>query len=133
MGYCGDGGLAPDCKSGTTIRRGFESLYPDYIVNDIMKLTILGKTEDGLFQVVDGTTVFKLYDQTGMPLDIVFMELRDRGYMPAWETFYAAAQGNGWKHKTIVSRLREALGVYNHNKNFTEAVLARLEALEAAN
>lgn len=89
-----------------------------------MNLRVLGRNEH--FQVVHGEEVFRLFDTSGLPLDIVFLELKDRGYMPDWKTFYSAAE-KSWSHKTIISRLREALPVYNHVSDFTETVIKRLD------
>jgi alanyl-tRNA synthetase len=91
-----------------------------------MELRILGKTECGNFLVVHGEEVFRLFDTSGLPLEIVFMELKDRGFMCDWESFYKSAERHGWKHKTIISRLTEALPCYTHIENFTETVIQRL-------
>jgi alanyl-tRNA synthetase len=89
-----------------------------------MNLKVIGKSPDYL--IVHGEEVFKLFDTSGLPLDIVFMELKDRGYMPDWRSFYSAAENHGWKPKTIISRLRESLPIYNHTPDFTEVVISRL-------
>lgn len=91
-----------------------------------MELKILGKTICNNYIIVDGEEVFKLFDTSGLPLEIVFMELKDRGYMCDWESFYRSAERHGWKHKTIISRLIEALPCYTHVDNFTETVIKRL-------
>jgi alanyl-tRNA synthetase len=91
-----------------------------------MELKILGKTECGNFLVVHGEEVFRLFDTSGLPLEIVFMELKDRGYMPDWTSFKLTAENHGWKVKTIITRLTEATSCYTHVENFTETVISRL-------
>lgn len=69
-------------------------------------LVITGKTQDGR-QVVGG--VFKLFDTFGIPLDMVLMNLEDHGLVVDWPDFIEAALIQGWKMKTVVSRLGEAI------------------------
>ena len=47
-------------------------------------MTIIGKTSDGKL-VIQG--VFSLFDEKGIPLDIIFDYLNEKGWMPDWGNF----------------------------------------------
>jgi hypothetical protein len=68
-------------------------------------MNIVGKTEDGRY-VMSG--IFHLYATRGLPLSILFMGLYDNNMIPSPIHFYEDAIGNGWNHKTIFNKLREA-------------------------
>lgn len=86
---------------------------------------IVGETTDGK-SVVSG--VFKMYDTLGLPLADIFEQLSLRNMLPSFPHLYNEAIAAGWKHKTILLRLREALGdVYG--SEFAEEVTRRLELM----
>ena len=62
----------------------------------------VGKTEDGKC-VVAG--VYDFHQTLGIPLDFLFAELCDRGYMPDWLDFYWRAMNNGMQHDRIVAKI----------------------------
>jgi len=65
-------------------------------------MDIIGLSEDNK-QVVDG--VFKLFDSTGLPLDVIFDQCKENNMVPSWIHFYEDALRQGWKYKTIFNRL----------------------------
>jgi alanyl-tRNA synthetase len=85
---------------------------------------ITGKTTDGKL-VMDGKTVFRLYDETGLPLFMVFQVLHENNMIPDWISFYETAIAQGWAFKTIMARLDEALGDA-YDKEMKEGILKRL-------
>jgi hypothetical protein len=84
---------------------------------------IVGETTDGKM-VVAG--VFKMYDTVGLPLADIFERLTERNMIPSFPHFYDEAIAAGWKHKTIILRLREALAD-SHGSEFANVVCERLE------
>lgn len=75
-------------------------------------------------KVVNG--VFDMFATIGLPLDVVFDLLDQRGCIPSWTHFYDDAIKQGWKHETIVNRLRDNIAdVYG--KEFSDGVLERIE------
>ena len=52
-------------------------------------------------RILDGNYVFKLVDTHGLPLDIIVLELRDRGEGFDVVEFIKAAYKAGWKKKRI--------------------------------
>lgn len=71
---------------------------------------IYGKTKDGKL-VVGG--VYDFHQSLGMPLEILFLELRDRDMMPDWLDFYRLAIYNGMRHSRIIGKIQgEATGVW---------------------
>ena len=90
------------------------------------KFEVLGKTPEGT-SVVSG--VFALFDTYGLPLDTILDMLREKGMMPCWTTFYNEAVSNGWKHKSVMTRLVPLIGdVYG--RDFSDEVGRRLDLLD---
>lgn len=87
-------------------------------------LQVVGQTEDGK-PVVAG--VFRLEDTEGIPLHVSLDYLNESGFMPDWTDFYIEARKNGWKHKTIVRKLGEAIEEIYGGK-FRDVVIERLES-----
>jgi hypothetical protein len=85
----------------------------------------VGMTTDG-HRVVAG--VFKLYDTAGLPLDVLFSELREHDILPSWLHFCRDALNAGWKPKTIVSRLQDSLADA-YSPRFRDGVLATIRPL----
>lgn len=85
-------------------------------------LQVVGQTEDGK-SVVSG--VFRLEDTAGIPLHITLDYLHQHGFMPDWTDFYMEASRNGWKHKTVIRKLSEAIEEIYGSK-FRDVVIERL-------
>ena len=83
----------------------------------------VGVTPDGI-KIVDG--IFKMFDTLGLPLADLFELCEARGMWPSMPHFYADAMEAGWKHKTVILRLREALGDVKGTE-YAEEVIKRLE------
>lgn len=84
-----------------------------------------GVTEDGR-SVMGG--VFALYDTHGLPLEVAFEALRERGMVPSWVEFFDDARAAGWPYRRVLARLSEALGdVYG--PAFRDVVVGRLRRL----
>jgi len=71
-------------------------------------LEVVGKArEDRL--VVSG--VFKLFETTGLPLEIIIEELWEDGYIPSWNDFYKEAEAAGVGHRSIMIRIQEGVSI----------------------
>jgi len=53
--------------------------------------------------------VFQICDTFGFPLEIAILEIRDRGYVVAWDEFIKDARKHGWKEKTIRTKILGAV------------------------
>lgn len=91
-------------------------------------LPVLGKTDTGA-PVIGG--VFKLYDTYGLPLWAVLDQCAVRGLVIGWQAFYRDARAAGWKHKTIMTRVRADL-TDGGNVAMRDEVLQRFAGMEAA-
>ena len=85
-------------------------------------INIIGKTEDDK-PVVSG--LFKMFDTFGTPLYILFDLCNEQGWMPSWIHFYDEAHIHGWKHETIMNRLRDGMSDVYDNK-FVDVVMRKL-------
>ena len=65
-------------------------------------MKVIGKTDNGTKIVSE---VFKMFDSTGLPLDVIFDQCKENDLMPSWLDFYKEASNQGWKDKTIFNRL----------------------------
>jgi len=89
------------------------------------KVKIIGKSTDGQL-VVSG--IFKFFDTTGVPLFVIFDLCKQHNWLPSWIHLYKEAQMQGWKHKTIINRLREGMqDIYE--KEFILKVIERLNSV----
>jgi len=88
-------------------------------------LKITGKTEDNEF-IVAG--VFRFYETTGLPLDIIFDCLRQKKTIPDWLTFYVEALRAGMKHDRIISKLDSAMADI-YGTEFRDVVIERIEMI----
>jgi hypothetical protein len=86
-------------------------------------LRVVGKTEEGQL-IVAG--VYRYYETTGLPLDVMFDCLRQKGAIPDWLTFYVEAVRAGMKHERILAKLDPAL-VDAYGFAFRDVVIERLE------
>jgi alanyl-tRNA synthetase len=89
-------------------------------------LRIIGRTTDG--QLALGG-VFRLEDTFGIPLDFALHVLKNNGLVPNWVDFYTQARSNGWKHKTVIQKLSQAL-VDVYGPQFRDTVIERLNHLK---
>lgn len=88
-------------------------------------MNVVGKTPDCKC-VVGG--IFKLFDTLGMPLADLFSMCTEKNLQVSMPHFYDDAIASGWKHKTIILRLREAL-TDAHNLEHANIVCDRLETI----
>jgi len=88
-------------------------------------MKIIGKTKDGVYVVGD---IFKMFDTTGLPLTDLFMMCQQNNMQPCWIDFYNQSMTAGWKHKTVTSRLREAL-CDCYGVEYRDVVISRLDEL----
>ena len=85
-------------------------------------MKIIGMTVNKI-GVVSG--IFDLFSTNGIPLYVLFEWCKSNDYIPCWNSFYLEASNNGWKHETILSRLKEnMLDVWD--ESFIEYVIAKL-------
>ena len=92
------------------------------------KFDIVGVTPEGV-NVMSG--VFSLFDTYGLPLDSILDMMKDKNMIPCWTTFYNDATTNGWKHKSVMTRLVPLIGdVYG--PEFSTEVGRRLDLLDTA-
>ncbi len=49
--------------------------------------------------------VFELQTSVGVPLDLIQVELRERGCVVAWDAYAAAARSNGWTMRTTYTHM----------------------------
>jgi hypothetical protein len=85
-------------------------------------LVIVGETTSKT-KVVSG--VFKLFDTNGLPLVVLFQNLKDNNMIASPIHFVDEARAAGWSDKTISLRLSEALNdVYG--KPHADVVMSRL-------
>jgi len=71
-------------------------------------IKVVGKTPENRL-VVSG--VFKLFETTGLPLEIIVDELWEKGYVPSWEDFYKEAEAAGVGHRSIMIRIQEGVSI----------------------
>lgn len=84
-----------------------------------------GKTPDGRW-VVKG--VFSFYETEGMPLDVIFETLRNKGAIPDWSTFVLEAVEAGMKVPRILSMLDAAIAD-SYGPVLRDVVLLRLRSM----
>ena len=89
---------------------------------------VVGRTEDGR-PVVGG--VYRFYETYGLPLEVVFETLHEKGLVPCWIRFHRECVNAGMKHERILFKLDPALSdVYG--SEFRDRVLQGLDRLLAA-
>ena len=86
-------------------------------------MKIIGKTESGQLVVGD---IFKFFDTHGLPLADMFSMCIASDLQPCWIDFYNQAIEHGWKHKTILLRLADAL-TDSYGAEYAKIVIERLE------
>ena len=86
-------------------------------------LKVVGKTEGGI-TVVSG--VFRFYESTGLPLDVMLDCLKKNNIIPDWLTFYVEVLRAGMQHDRIISKLDEAIHDIYGSK-FRDTVIERID------
>lgn len=89
--------------------------------------TVVGQTQDGKTVYAN---VYQFFETHGMPLDILFGMLRDRGSLPCWVSFHREACAAGMKHARVLSKLDEALSDV-WGPAFRDHVIEKLQTLHA--
>jgi hypothetical protein len=56
--------------------------------------------------------IFKLHDQSGLPWDMIALELKERGLVPDWLDFFTEACKAKWKRSTIDQATDEIAAVF---------------------
>ena len=85
-------------------------------------INVIGKTKNNQL-VVNG--LFKMFDTMGTPLYVIFELCNKQNWIPSWIHFYDEAYKHGWKHKTIINRLKEGMeDIYE--PNFIDVIIKRL-------
>lgn len=84
-----------------------------------------GKTVDGLI-VVKG--VYSFYETNGMPLDVLFETLRNRGMIPDWGAFVLEAVEAKMKPARIISMLDPAIAD-SYGSHVRDVVVVRLRRM----
>lgn len=90
-------------------------------------IKLVGKTTTGSYVV---TGVYRYYETYGIPLDVLFEELRKRGFVPDWNAFIQEALDAGMKKSRILSMLSPALSD-TYGENFCNHVVSKLEQDES--
>ena len=72
------------------------------------ELRVVGETLEGL-PVIDGGWVFYMTDTKGLHLTDVLCFLKEQGMECGWPGYIEAAEQQGWKEKTYLSRVREGI------------------------
>ncbi len=90
-------------------------------------LRIVGITTDNRL-VVAG--LFKLYDEKGLPFDVIFEALLTQNIQPCWLSLYVEAENAGWKPSKIASTIEAGLRDAGHHAMATR-VAATLGAATA--
>lgn len=88
-------------------------------------IEVVGKTSDGTL-VVSG--VYKFYETNGMPLDVLFETLRNRGMIPDWGAFVLEAVEARMKPERAISMLDSAI-VDSFGAVVRDVVMVRLRRM----
>ena len=91
-------------------------------------IEVVGKTPEG-HRVVKG--VFSFYETEGIPLDVLFDTLKDKGAIPDWPTFVLEAVEAGMKVPRILSMLDTAIAD-SYGPTLRDVVLFRLRSMVEA-
>lgn len=87
-------------------------------------LEACGRTTDGR-TVVRG--MYRFYETSGVPLDVILEFIRDRGAVPDWRAFVDEAVAAGMSEARAVSKLEEAVAD-TFGPGMREAVTSRLRS-----
>lgn len=86
-------------------------------------MNIIGKTVDG-WPVVSG--LGELYFQDGIPLSVIFDDLKSKQIQPSFPSLYNEMKGNGMSHDRIIHLLNEHV-FESYGKEYRDVVIERLE------
>lgn len=102
---------------------GFDPVYWGSSPYSPAMIKLVGKTTTGSGVV---TGVYRYYETYGIPLDVLFEELRKRNFVPDWNAFIQEALAAGMKKLRILSMLSPALSD-TYGTEFCNYVIAKLE------
>lgn len=88
-------------------------------------IKVVGKTLEGM-TVVQG--VYSFYETEGLPLDVLFETLRNKGMIPDWPTFVLEAVEARMKVPRILSMLETAVAD-SYGSDMRDVVLRRLRSM----
>ena len=71
---------------------------------------------------------FDMYQIHGIPLDIIFNNLKDNNYVPDWIDIYRSARSNGMSHERILSKLEPDIDD-SFGPDWTKIVLENLNKI----
>jgi hypothetical protein len=91
-------------------------------------IEVVGKTREGLL-IVKG--VYSFYETEGLPLDVLFETLRNKGMIPDWPTFVLEAVEARMKVLRILSMLDAAIAD-SYGPSMRDVVLWRLRSMTSA-
>lgn len=92
-------------------------------------MNVVGQTADGK-KVVD---VYPLVGTHGMPMSVVCELCLKEGLVIAPLEFYRGAWGDGWKHETILSRIRDGMVDGGHPLDQVRHIVDTLDNAFASN
>ena len=70
--------------------------------------------------------IFEFYDSKGIPLSDIFDHLKSKDLVPCWVSFVRSSKTSGWKKRTLISRLKEAI-VDSYGLNFWNEIQEKLK------
>lgn len=82
-------------------------------------MNIVGKNKEGNY-IVNG--VFSIYETNGIPLDILFEQLRLNNYIPDWFQFVVDAVESGMDKNRVISMLDSSISD-SYGSEFRDNVL----------
>jgi hypothetical protein len=91
-------------------------------------LPVIGQTHEGRLLVVNG--VYALYETHGLPFDVIFGALKDRGLIPSWLHVYRDARKAGIAHDRLLGQLDPAI-VDSYGTTFRDGILKTLGQLKS--
>lgn len=86
----------------------------------------VGATTDGKPTMAG---VYRLMETEGIPLEVILMGLREKGFVISWMHFYQEAASAGMEHGRILSRLDPAIVDGGHEPEFRDYVIRALNKL----
>lgn len=89
------------------------------------KLSFSGVTSDGVTRAVSG--IFRFHSEHGLPLVDILDLLKTINVIIDWPDFIAGAKQDGWKDRTIVSKIVSACTEV-YDKEYTAEVEKRLRS-----
>jgi len=85
----------------------------------------VGTTSDGKLVL---TGVYRFYETTGLPLDVLLSCFIQKNWMPDWIDFYKTAYAAGMDHSRILAKLEESISD-SFGKEFSDHVIFTLDEI----